>query len=60
MTRGRSFKENLAQILGYTMLSIWIGYSVTRLGDLLNFGQVFKAIVNNQFAQISHIIRQFL
>ena len=34
--------------------------SVTRLGDLLNFGQLFKAICNNQFAQISHILRQFL
>ena len=34
--------------------------SVTRLGDLLDFGQVFKAFGNNQFAQISHILRQFL
>ena len=34
--------------------------SVTRLGDLLDFGQVFKAYGNNQFAQISHILRQFL
>ena len=35
-------------------------FSVTRLGDLLDFGQVFKAFGNNYFAQISHIIRQFL
>ena len=34
--------------------------SVTRLGDLLDFGQLFKAFGNNQFAQISHIRRQFL
>ena len=34
--------------------------SVTRLGDLLDFGQLFKAFGNNQFAQIFHIIRQFL
>ena len=34
--------------------------SVTRLGDLLNFGQLFKAFGNNQFVQISHILRQFL
>ena len=34
--------------------------SVTRLGDLLDFGQVFKAFGNNKFAQISHILRQFL
>ena len=34
--------------------------SVTRLGDVLDFGQVFKAFGNNKFAQISHILRQFL
>ena len=34
--------------------------SVTRLGDLLDFGQLFKAFGNNYFAQISHILRQFL
>ena len=34
--------------------------SVTRLGDLLDFGQPFKAFGNKQFAQISHILRQFL
>ena len=33
--------------------------SMTRLGDLLDFGQLFKAFGNNQFAQISYIIRQF-
>ena len=27
--------------------------SVTRLGDLLDFGQLFKACGNNEFAQIS-------
>ena len=31
--------------------------SVTRLGDLLDFGQLFKAFGNNKFAQISHILR---
>ena len=34
--------------------------SVTRLGDLLDFGQFFKPFGNNQFAQISHILRQLL
>ena len=34
--------------------------SVTRLGDLLHFGQLFKAGGNNCFAQIAHIVRQFL
>ena len=33
--------------------------SVTRLGDLLDFGQLFKAYGNNLFAQISQILRQF-
>ena len=36
------------------------GISVNRLGDLLDFGQVFKATGNNLIAQISHILRQFL
>ena len=30
--------------------------SVTRLGDLLHFGQLFKACGNNYFAQIAHIL----
>ena len=34
--------------------------SVTRLGDVLDFGQVFKAFGNNSLAQIYHILRQFL
>ena len=34
-------------------------FSVTRLGDLLDFGLVFKAFGNNKFVQISHILRQF-
>ena len=31
--------------------------SVTRLDNLLDFGQLFKAVGNNYFAQISHILR---
>ena len=34
--------------------------SVTRLGDLVSFGQLFKAFGNSYFAQISHILRQIL
>ena len=37
-----------------------VASSVTRLGDLLDFGQLFKAFGNNYFPQISHILRQFL
>ena len=37
-----------------------ISISVTRLGNLLDFGQLFKAFDNNEFAQISHILMQFL
>ena len=35
------------------------GLSVTRLVDLLHFGQLFKACGNNYFAQLALIIRQF-
>ena len=34
--------------------------NVTTLGDLLDFGQLFKASGRNYFAQIAHIFRQFL
>ena len=34
--------------------------SEARVEDLLDFGQLFKAFGNNYFAQISHILRQFL
>ena len=34
--------------------------SVTRLDDLLHFRQLFKPFGNNKFAQIFHILRQFL
>ena len=37
-----------------------MGDSVTRLGDLLDFGQLFKACSNNYFVQIANISRQFL
>ena len=34
--------------------------SVTRLGDLLDFWQVFEAFGSNKFAQVCHILKQFL
>ena len=39
---------------------ILLTFNVTRLGDLLHFGQLFKAGGNYCIAQIDHIIRQFL
>ena len=37
-----------------------IGNSVTRLGDLLHFGQLFKAFGNNKFAKIAYVFSKFL
>ena len=34
--------------------------SATRFGDLLDFGQLFNVFGNNEFAQISDNLRQFL
>ena len=48
-------KKNSALVSSYS----FIPKSVTRLGDLFDFGQVFKAIGNNKFAQISHILFHF-
>ena len=33
---------------------------MTRLGELLDFKQLFKAFRNNEIAQIFHTLRQFL
>ena len=43
----------------YFVLKYLIPSSVTRLGNLLDFGQLFKAFGKKWFAQISHILRQF-
>ena len=42
------------------MLKAVVMSSVTWLGYLLDFGQLFKLFGNNLFAQISHILKQFL
>ena len=39
---------------------ILLGTGVTRLGNLSDFGQLLKVFGNNYFAQIFHILRQFL
>ena len=40
-------------------MSLNIPSSVTRSGDLLDFGQLFEAFCNNEFVQISYILGQF-
>ena len=37
----------------------WSSTSVARLGNLLHFGQLFKACGNNYFAQIAHTLGNF-
>ena len=37
----------------------WSMNSVTSLGDLLHFGQLFKACGNNYFTQIAHSLGNF-
>ena len=55
-------KTIIWQISRYVLMffQTYILISVTRLGDFLDFGQLFKALSNNEFAQISHILRHFL
>ena len=43
-----------------TKKSQWTEVSVTRLGDLLHFGQLFMACGKNYFVQIAHILGNFL
>ena len=45
----------LERILG----NFWVSISVTRLDNLLHFGQLFKACGKNYFAQIAHISGNF-
>ena len=50
-----SWRNKLPQF--FTLLEMT---SVTRLGDLLHIGQLYKANGNNYLAQIAHIVRQFV
>ena len=54
-----SFKrEQLIHFKGedvHELTDKWAGRSVTRLGDLFHFGQLFKASGNNFIARIAHI-----
>ena len=50
----------LSEASGHNQEGRKVRTSVTRLGNLLDFGQLFKALGNNKFAYISHILRQFL
>ena len=62
----KSWRENkesqLEKIFEY-LIRTWIllarrqSCSMTRVGDFLHFGQLFKANCNNEFAQISYILR---
>ena len=46
ITRGEFFLLNWVPLIGYYVSKVGI-FSVTRLGDLLDFGQLFKALGNN-------------
>ena len=43
----------------HLLKSSMVACSVTRLGDLLHFRQLFEAYGNNYFAKLGHIFRQF-
>ena len=47
------------QMMQYLHSEDFMLSSVTRLGDFLNFWQIFKAFGSNNIAQITHICRQF-
>jgi len=51
--------ESYRDIYFNTYLDTYLDASVTRLGDLLDFGQLFNAFGNNYFAKIFHILRIF-
>ena len=45
---------------GFQLPILGVRSSVTRLGDLIHIGQLFKACGNNYSAQIDYIFIQFL
>ena len=49
----KKYLHKLSRLMRWFIL-----FSVTRLGDFLHFGQLFKAFGNNNFAQISYILSQ--
>ena len=53
-----SFAKFDRKIFSLIKVAFEVATSVTRLGDLLDFGQLLKAFGSNYFAQISHILGQ--
>ena len=53
-----SFAKFDRKIFSLLKVAFEVATSVTRLGDLLDFGQLLKAFGSNYFAQISHILGQ--
>ena len=60
-------KEFVREILVEVLLEMFFDFygqsettSVTRLGNLMHFVQLFQACGDNYFAQIAHIFRQFV
>ena len=47
-------------LIGSSLLLISSPISVTIMGNLLDFGQLFQACGNNYFAKITHILGNFL
>ena len=60
LQKGKYNADILCDWFGFIQSSKSVVNSVTRLGDLLDFGQVFKVFGSNKFAQKSHILSQFL
>ena len=46
-------------LVGSSLLLISSPISVTIMGNLLDFGQLFQACGNNYFAKITHILGNF-
>ena len=42
------------------MTQVLFSSNVTRLGDILHYGEPLKAGGKNYFTQFAHIVRQFL
>ena len=64
-TNAHKFVIKFTYLKNFPILWTLYGHQLHRtqcdqMGDFLHFGQLFQAFGNNKFAQISHILRQFL
>ena len=58
-SKAKVLEDNIL-LFSYGRITVWLTYSVTRLGDLLDFGQILKPLATIDLAKSPHILKQIL